>query len=236
MKKIQIDTTQNVLVQYQLASSGERFLALIIDVISILLLIWISGLVFFFSSILIEVWVWLIVATYSPVLETFNHGRTLGKMAMNLKVIKVDGEQAQPLDYLSRWSTKGIEIYLTLGSLAGLVSFFSPKGQRLGDVLANTVVIKQESIGRLNLGRVTALKKYDDYEAQYPQVLQLQEEEVVLIHETYNRFKKFKTEGHIAAFDRLVNSLAAKLEIENVPNSEVFVKQLIKDYVILTRS
>lgn len=236
MKKIQIDTTQNVLVQYQLASSGERFLALIIDVVSILLMVWITSLLTSFSPLLSEVLVWLIVSIYSPVMETFNHGRTFGKMAMNLKVIKVDGEQAQALDYISRWSTKGLEVYLTLGSLAGLVSYFSPKSQRIGDVLANTVVIKQESIGRLNLGRVTALKKYDDYEAQYPQVLQLQEDEVILIHETFNRFKKFKTEGHQAAFLQLVSSLAKKLEVEKVVDSEVFVKQLIKDYVILTRS
>lgn len=236
MKKIQIDTTQNVLVQYQIASSGERFLSLIIDFIAILLLTWIFGLITSAWPVLSEVVFWLTITTYSPVLETFNHGRTLGKMAMNLKVIKVDGELAQPLDYLSRWSTKGVEVYLTLGSLAGLVSYFSPKGQRIGDVLANTVVIKQESIGRLNLGRVTALKKYGDYEAQYPQVLQLHEDEIILVHETFNRYKKFRTEGHKEAFSRLVDSLALKLEVGQVKNAEGFVKQLIKDYVILTRS
>ncbi len=235
MKKIQIDTTQNVLVQYQLATTAERFLALIIDVIVILVVNALLGFFLLFTPILAEVVVYLFVALYSPLFETLNNGRTLGKMALNLKVVKVNGEQAKAFDYISRWSTKGLEVYLTLGSLAGLVSFFSPKGQRIGDILANTVVIKQESIGRLNLSRITDLKKYDDYEAQYPQVIQLNEEDVVLIHETYNRYKKNSSAGHQSALELLVKSLKQKLDVEKVNNSEEFVKQLIKDYVILTR-
>ena len=108
-----------------------------------------------------EVLLYILIGIYSPLLETLNNGQTIGKMAMNLKVVKINGEQAEAFDYLSRWSTKGIEVYLTLGSMGGLVSYFSPSGQRLGDVLANTVVIKQEKIGRLKLSRVADLTKYD---------------------------------------------------------------------------
>lgn len=235
MKKIQIDTTQNVLVQYQLATTAERFLALVIDVIALLIIQAIISFVFLSLPMAQEVLTYMIIGTYSPVLETFNHGRTLGKMALNLKVVKVNGEQAQAFDYISRWSTKGIEVYLTLGSLAGLVSFFSPKGQRIGDVLANTVVIKQESVGRLNLSRISDLRKYDDYEAKYPQVVQLNEEDVILIHETINRLRKNNNQGHRNALNLLVESLKVKLDVSKVSNSEEFIKQLIKDYVILTR-
>ncbi len=236
MKKIQIDTTQNVTVQYQLATTSERMLAFVIDLIVLVVSAWIIGLIFFSTATLLgEVFLYLLLAIYSPVLETFNNGQTLGKMALNLKVVKINGEQARAFDYISRWSTKGIEVYFTAGSLAGLVSYFSPNGQRIGDILANTIVIKQEKIGRLKLNRVTDLSKYKDYEAKYPQVLQLSEEEVVLIHETLNRSRKYNNPGHREAVRELVQILASKLSVPKVSNQQEFLKQLIKDYVILTR-
>ena len=236
MKKIQIETTQNVSVQYQLAAISERMLALLIDVTAILISSWLVYMLFGrIAPLLAEVLVYLLYATYSPVLETFNNGQTLGKMALSLKVVKVNGEQAEAFDYISRWSTKGVEVYFTLGSLAGLTAYFSPSGQRLGDVLANTVVIKQEKIGRLKLSRVADLSKYEGYEAKYPQVLELSEDDVVLMHETLSRFKKHRNDGHKIALDELVSFLKTKLEIPKVNNPENLVKQLIKDYVILTR-
>ena len=236
MKKIQIDTTQNVSVQYQLAVTSERMLALVIDVIVLSIASWLISLIFMSTfPLFAEVLLYILIGIYSPFLETLNNGQTIGKMAMNLKVVKINGEQAEAFDYLSRWSTKGIEVYLTLGSLGGLVSYFSPSGQRLGDVLANTVVIKQEKIGRLKLSRVADLTKYEDYEAKYPQVLELNEDDVVLMHETLSRCKKHRNKGHQVALEELVEFLKEKLDIHKVSNSEQLIKQLIKDYVILTR-
>ena len=236
MKKIQIDTTQNVSVQYQLAGTSERMLALVIDVIILSIASWLISLIFMsVFPLFAEVLLYILIGIYSPLLETLNNGQTIGKMAMNLKVVKINGEQAEAFDYISRWSTKGIEVYLTLGSLGGLVSYFSPSGQRLGDVLANTVVIKQEKIGRLKLSRVADLTKYEDYEAKYPQVLELSEDDVVLMHETLSRYKKYRNQGHQVALEELVKFLKEKLDIHKVSNSEQLIKQLIKDYVILTR-
>ncbi|HCY46154.1 MAG TPA: hypothetical protein DHU89_05685 [Flavobacteriales bacterium] len=236
MKKIQIDTTQNVSVQYQLAGTSERMLALVIDVIALSIASWLISLIFMSTfPLFAEVLLYILIGIYSPLLETLNNGRTIGKMAMNLKVVKINGEQAEAFDYLSRWSTKGIEVYLTLGSLGGLVSYFSPSGQRLGDILANTVVIKQEKVGRLKLSRVTDLTNYEGYEAKYPQVLELNEDDVVLMHETLSRYKKHRNQGHQVALEELVKFLKEKLDIHKVSNSEQLIKQLIKDYVILTR-
>lgn len=236
MKNIQIDTTQNVSVQYQIAGTSERMLALIIDIIVLSVTSWLVSMIFVtIFPLFVEVFLYILIGIYSPLFETFNNGQTIGKMAMNLKVVKINGEQAEAFDYLSRWCTKGVEVYMTLGSLAGLMSYFSPSGQRLGDILANTVVIKQEKIGRLKLSRVADLSKYEDYEAEYPQALELNEDDVVLMHETLNRFKKYRNIGHQLALEELVKYLKEKLDIHKVSNSEQLIKQLIKDYVILTR-
>jgi len=235
LKKIEINTAQNVSVLYQVAGTGERFLALIIDVVTMLVYTWIINLIFYKAPLASDLLIYIGIGMYSPILETLNNGRTLGKMATNLKVVKINGEQAKAFDYITRWSVKGTEVYITLGSLAGLVSYFSPKGQRLGDILANTVVIKQEKVGRLNLSRISDLSKYDQYEAVYPQVVSLQEDDVILLHESLNRFRKHKNSAHTEALASLVKLMRKKLGVEPVKNNETFIKQLIKDYVILTR-
>jgi len=55
------------------------------------------------------------------------------------------------------------------------------------------------------------------------------------MHETLNRLKKHRNIGHQLALEELVKFLKEKLDIHKVSNSEQLIKQLIKDYVILTR-
>jgi len=235
LKKIQIDTTQNVKVQFEIANIGERALAWLIDFIIILVASFILGLAFSFRHSLSNLVTVLVLALYTPLWESLNHGQTPGKMAMNLRVVKTNGEPATFLDYLSRWSTKGIEITICLGSLAALVSFLSSSGQRVGDMLANTVVIKNESISRLGISRLLELDKYQDYEPKFPEVTQLEENDILLLHETYTRYKKNRTKGHSEALLSIASAVKEKLQISNKMSAEEFVKQTIKDFVILTR-
>ena len=235
MKKIQIDTTQNVKVQFEIANIGERALAWLIDIIIIMVISFILALIFSVRASLMELSTVLVLALYTPLFETLNHGQTPGKKAMNLRVVKTNGEPATFIDYLSRSSTKGIEITICLGSLAALVSFLSNTGQRVGDMLANTVVIKNESISRLSISRLMELEKYEDYEPRFPEVTQLDESDILLLHETYTRYKKERTQGHSDALLKLAKAVKEKLQLTHELNAEEFIKQTIKDFVILTR-
>ena len=235
MKKIQIDTTQNVKVQFELANIGERALAWLIDIIIILLTTFILSLIFSVSEGLQILASVIVLVLYTPLFETLNHGRTPGKMALNLRVVKTNGEPATFFDYLSRWSTKGIEITICFGSLASIISFVSEKGQRIGDVLASTVVIKNESMSRLGISRLMELEKYQDYEPKFPEITQLDEEDILLIHETYTRYNKDKTKGHTQALEEISSAVKEKLQINSDLTPLEFVKQSIKDFVILTR-
>jgi len=235
LKKIQIDTTQNVKVQFEIANIGERALAWLIDFIIISVLTLILGLIFSIRASISQLVMALVLTLYTPLWEALNHGQTPGKMALNLRVIKTNGEPATFLDYLSRWSTKGIEITVCLGSLAALVSFLSKKGQRVGDILADTVVIKNESISRLGISRLLELEKYENYEPKFPEVTQLDETDILLLHETYTRFKKNRNKGHSEALLTLAESVQEKLQVSHNLTAEEFLKQAIKDFVILTR-
>ena len=78
---------------------------------------------------------------YKPYME-YRYGATLGKMALGIRVVKVSGGNPSMGELFLRWSFRLIDIFLSVGSIAALSASSSDKTQRLGDVIANTCVIK----------------------------------------------------------------------------------------------
>lgn len=70
--------------------------------------------------------------------ETATHGRSLGKLALGLRVVRDDGGAAGFRHAFIRALTGVIEIYMTVGGLAVLIGFLNPSSKRLGDLLAGT--------------------------------------------------------------------------------------------------
>ncbi|GAA1059555.1 RDD family protein [Agromyces bracchium] len=70
--------------------------------------------------------------------ETASRGRSLGKLAMGIRVVRDDGGSIGFRHALIRALTGVLEIWLTFGGLAVLVGFLNPDSKRLGDILAGT--------------------------------------------------------------------------------------------------
>jgi uncharacterized RDD family membrane protein YckC len=85
----------------------------------------------------------LVLVGYPLVFETATRGRSLGKMAMGLRVVSDDGGPERFRQALFRALAGVIEIYAFFGGPAVLCSLLSPKGKRVGDVFAGTVVISE---------------------------------------------------------------------------------------------
>ena len=90
-----------------------------------------------FRAILIATIVVCIVVLPTAV-ETATRGRSLGKLALGLRVVRDDGGAIGLRHAFIRALTGVIEIYLTFGGLAVLVGFLDPSSKRLGDILAGT--------------------------------------------------------------------------------------------------
>ena len=90
-----------------------------------------------FRAILIATIVVCIVMLPTAV-ETATRGRSLGKLALGLRVVRDDGGAIGLRHAFIRALTGVIEIYLTFGGLAVLVGFLDPSSKRLGDILAGT--------------------------------------------------------------------------------------------------
>ncbi|MEV6169602.1 RDD family protein [Streptomyces sp. NPDC051954] len=75
--------------------------------------------------------------------ETLSHGRSLGKMACGLRVVRDDGGPIRFRHALVRGGIGVIEILMTFGVIACVASLVSARGRRLGDVFAGTLVVRE---------------------------------------------------------------------------------------------
>lgn len=143
------------------AKLPSRALALVIDLVAV-------GTVFVLVSIglaiatvtldeaamaAVTVATFLLVLVGVPIaVETLSHGRSLGKLACGLRVVRDDGGPIRFRHALVRGAMGVVEILATLGAVAAIASLVSARGRRLGDVFAGTLVVRE----RVPAGRAAA--------------------------------------------------------------------------------
>ncbi|MGO0576611.1 RDD family protein [Ornithinimicrobium panacihumi] len=84
----------------------------------------------------------LVMALLPIGLETFLHGRTLGKLATGLRTVRDDTGPIGLRHATIRALAGAFELWMTFGGLALLVAMTNERAKRLGDFLAGTYVVK----------------------------------------------------------------------------------------------
>jgi len=242
MRTIDILTSQNVTINYELAETRDRIFAWLIDTIALWLSIILLSVLFLASGIIEDgdyftYFVLLpIYFFYHLAFEILLDGRTLGKLALGLKVVKLTGTEPSLNDYFVRWVFRPIDITLSLGSIAIMLISSSEKGQRLGDVVANTTVIKINPTQRIKLHDILNIRTTENYEPVYPQVRQFAEQDMLLLKEVMDRSIRYPNDAHREAMESAISIVKEKLMIDKIPNDRIlFIRTLIKDYVALSR-
>ncbi|WP_406008591.1 RDD family protein [Streptomyces sp. NBC_00637] len=96
------------------------------------------------AQIALSIASFLLVLVGGPIaVETLSHGRSLGKMACGLRVVRDDGGPIRFRHALVRGALGVVEILLTIGVVACIASLVSARGRRLGDVFAGTLVVRE---------------------------------------------------------------------------------------------
>ncbi|TQK44942.1 putative RDD family membrane protein YckC [Streptomyces sp. SLBN-118] len=86
----------------------------------------------------------LLVLVGAPIaVETLSHGRSLGKLACGLRVVRDDGGPIRFRHALVRGAMGVVEILMSFGVIACIASLVSARGRRIGDVFAGTLVIRE---------------------------------------------------------------------------------------------
>lgn len=232
MNQIQILTSQNVTIHYQLASLQKRVKALLIDwliKIGYILFLIVAEDIFDWNMSELTVFFLVIIPLffYSLLFEVFMNGQTIGKSIMKIQVSKLDGTPPSLGDYLLRWIACLVE-FLLIPSLSLIFYFFNNKGQRLGDLIANTTVVNKEKDFSLDdtLLHVADLPK--NYEVSFPQVAQLSHKDVETIKLALN---KYMDTSNSSILDALVARLHTVLAID--PSQKITpadIDKMVQDF------
>ena len=80
----------------------------------------------------------LLLVVLPTVVEATTRGRSLGRLAVGTRIVRSDGGASGFRQALIRALVGVLEIYFTLGVIAVVAGAFTPRSQRLGDLLAGT--------------------------------------------------------------------------------------------------
>ena len=135
MKKIEILTSNNVSIQYELATVAQRILAFLLDVSILIGYYLVCTLIIFIIAVnsyfLSEILIWILILPvyfcYNLFCEIYMDGQTFGKKALKIKVIKVDGSNPTINDYFIRWTYRVVDIFLSAGAFAAVFISASDK-------------------------------------------------------------------------------------------------------------
>jgi len=150
---------------------------------------------------------------------------------MKIRVISMNGARPRFSQYLLRWLFRLIDFGITVGTCALVTSVMTENGQRVGDIVAGTVVIKTQP--RTKMNNIIFANTDDNYQPVFTQATQLNDKDIDLIHEVINNYLK-------TGNNQLVYTMADRMRehlVVNLPpdmNSMQFLQTLIKDYSHIT--
>ena len=246
MSLIAINTSQNVNINFNTASVGERILAFGVDLLIkgayLLVIFLIFFRVFNLGFFLDGLDNWSVMAVliilsfpihiYTLVCESLMEGQTFGKKLINIRVVKIDGFQASFGDYLMRWFFRLVDVFSNSG-VVGLVSMIvSKNNQRLGGIASGTAVISLKN--RVNISHTILEHLQEDYIPVFPQVIALSDNDVRIIKENYEKALKIDDRQVVSKLSDKIKEIL-KLEIDPTRMTErQFIKVIIKDYNFYT--
>lgn len=237
MNTITIQTAQNIEVEYDVASLGDRIVARLLD--GLILGAYALIFILFFSTgsfwggnsdgvvIIFFLLVLLPIVFYDLVMEQFFNGQSIGKKVMKIKVISLDGGQPTFSQYLLRWLFRLVDFTFS-GSLAALICVAaSEKKQRVGDMVAGTTLIKTAPRTSLQHTLYVSTADKPEYKPLYPDVIHLSDTEVQLIKDVLMNYQRT---GNSVLLYQAAEKIKTVLHINTQQEPREFLYQLLTDY------
>ncbi len=237
MRKISIRTAQNVSIDFQVAGLAQRILAYVIDLTIMGTIMMILAFFILWINQILIYGVFGVFLFYTLISELVMHGQTIGKKAMRIRVVSVNGGEPIPLDYVIRWAFRMVDIYFSLGSLAVIFISTSARAQRLGDILSNSMVVSLQSEIDLNLNDILRIDDRDSYVPTYINAYRFSEEEMLTVKNLLERQEKYQNQAHRQLIEIATRKCVEVLGLNNAPaDKRTFLKTVIRDYIVITRS
>lgn len=234
MQTISVRTTQNVAIEHPVASIGDRILAFLLD--RVILLVYVIVVIAAFVNLEVDVaWPWIVMVAipflcFNLFFEIFMNGQSPGKRVMNIQVVRMDGTQPSIGDYFLRFLFGFIDFYILSGALAVVIIAVNGKGQRLGDIVAGTTVVKLIQHKEVTANRIFVTPE-QTYTPTFPQVTQLKSRDIELIQRALEANRNFGNDQPIMMVSEKIRSLLG-IQTDLAPTE--FLTVVVKDYNHLT--
>jgi len=235
----QINTAQNVNINYSLASVGSRIGARLLDGLFIGLFAFIVMIIFgviganssldsdrglIIMLILIFAFIFLI-SLYQLLFPYFWEGQTPGKRIVGIRIVREDGAEATFGTYFVRWLLGIVDSFFY--NMVGLIVMISSeKRQRVADLVAKTVVIStqvQQFNQRPDFERIV-----QEYNPVFLQVLQLSDKDVRIISQAYARARAINDVETIKKLREKIEQTI--LEKNDSMNDRTYIETVLRDY------
>lgn len=144
---------EGVILDARPASFASRLLSGLLDAIILIAVLWVVSLLAIaagagagandalIAALTVTVTIGVIVAVPATV-ETLTRGRSVGKLALGLRIVRDDGGPVRFRHAIIRALVGIFELWMTAGSFALLTSLLNSRGKRIGDLLAGTYAVR----------------------------------------------------------------------------------------------
>jgi uncharacterized RDD family membrane protein YckC len=248
MLSVKLDTGFNIEVDFPISPFHRRMFAYCIDFL-VIYLYWVLTdlLLEYLTKRKLPSFDWRSVLRslpalfYYPVMEILTNGQTVGKRILGIRVITLEGGQPSISQYILRWMFRLADFpvwifyciyyrelpwYNSIFVFSGIASvIISDKSQRIGDIVAGTIVIFTRSKTSWQDTVFTEIEA--GYKPRYPQVMQMSDKDLNSLKMIIDTVKK--NNNHELAF-RIAERIKWKLHMQGDQDSLDFLETLLKDY------
>jgi uncharacterized RDD family membrane protein YckC len=235
MQTITVQTSQNIDIEYELAGVGDRMVAYLLDfliysayfIVVILIMQNVGRSAGFFYQVIAI----MPILFYQLICEVFMNGQSIGKKVKNIRVVSLDGNQPHIGQYIIRWLFRIVDTMMSTGLVAIMTIALTSKGQRIGDMLAGTTVVRTNR--KTQIDDTLFMETEEDYQVKYPESVNLSDQDITLLKEVLNRESKSYNESSGL-------TMKAALKVKNMLNihsnddPRIFLEDIIRDYNFLT--
>lgn len=192
---------------------------------------------------------------YHLICEVFMNGQSFGKKITRIRVVNENGGQPGVGQYVIRWLIRtsdfmvvNIILLAPQAVQAGSMEFFwllavpiglfitdivlvnvSKKNQRLGDMLAHTLLIRSSQ--KHSIQETVFLNIEDSYKPSFPQVMQLSDRDMNSLKSILDTAKR---KGDFNLAEMATEKIKSHLKIETSLSPFEFLETLLKDYNYLS--
>ncbi|MGD0252858.1 MAG: RDD family protein [Verrucomicrobiota bacterium] len=237
-----IRTPEGIVFSQMLAGPVTRFFAWFIDQLCISVVMSVLGIVlnllalisWNFGAALSVIGYFVISIGYGIFFEWTWRGQTIGKKLLRLRVVDVEGMRLQFNQIVVRNLLRFVDALPAFYFVGGVACWLNSKCQRLGDLAANTVVIRSPRVAEPDLdqllaGKYNSLRQYPHLAARLRQRVSAAEADVAL--QALLRREEFDPVARVELFGDLAAHFRTKVEFPAEATDGVADEQYLRNVV-----